>query len=108
VPIVFGQKWVTAIPILVLICLSALPLTLYNPSYQLLNAVGKTRITLYWGLIYTVFFVISLLIAVKWGIFWVAATVLICQGLAQPIFSVWAIRYVFGKNSFFSLAKSKS
>ncbi|MCC5652799.1 lipopolysaccharide biosynthesis protein [Nostoc sp. XA013] len=105
VPIVFGQKWVAAIPVLVLICLSALPLTLYNPTYQLLNAVGKTHINLYWNLTYTVFFAICLLIAVKWGIFWVAITVLFCQGLAQPIFSVWVIRYIFGKASHFSLAE---
>lgn len=97
VPIVFGQKWVTAIPILVLICLSALPLPFSNATYLLLNAVGKTHINLYWNLIYTVLFAISLLLSVKWGIFWVAATVLICQGLCQPIFSLWGIKYVFGK-----------
>lgn len=97
VPIIFGQKWVTAIPILVLICLSALPLALYNPTYLLLNAVGKTHINLYSNLIYTVFFAIALLVAVQWGIFWVAATVLICQVVAQPMFSIWAIRYVFGQ-----------
>ncbi len=105
VPIIFGQKWVTAVPILVLICLSALPLPLYNATSLLLNAVGKTHINLYCNLIYTVFFTIALLVAVKWGIFWVAATVLICQVLAQPIFSVCAIKYVFGKNSPLSVAK---
>ncbi len=97
VPIIFGQKWISTIPILVLICLSALPLAFYNPTYLLLNAVGKTHINLYWNLIYTVFFAIALLVAVQWGIFWVAVTVLICQVLAQPVFSIWAIKYVFGQ-----------
>ncbi|OUL26835.1 lipopolysaccharide biosynthesis protein [Nostoc sp. 106C] len=105
VPIVFGQKWVSAIPVLVLICLSALPLPLYNATALLLNAIGKTHINLYCNLIYTVLFAIALLVSVKWGIFWVAATVLICQVIAQPIFSVWAIRYVFAKNSSFSVAQ---
>ncbi|MDZ8235955.1 MAG: lipopolysaccharide biosynthesis protein [Nostoc sp. ChiQUE01a] len=101
VPIIFGQKWVTAIPILILICLSALPLTIYNPTYLLLNAIGKTHINLYWNLIYTVLFAISLLVAVQWGIFWVAVTVLICQVVAQPAFSIWAIRYFFRQTSSF-------
>ncbi len=105
VPIVFGQKWVTAVPVLVLICLSALPLPLANATYLLLKAVGKTDIVLYWNLIYTVLFAISLLVAVKWGIFWVAAAVFICQILSMSIFSIWAIRYVFGKNSAFSVVE---
>lgn len=105
VPIVFGQKWVTVVPILVLICLSALPLPLANATYLLLKAVGKTDIVLYWNLIYTVLFAISLLVAVKWGIFGVAAAVFICQVLSQFIFSTWAIRNVFGKKSAFSFAE---
>jgi len=105
VPIIFGQKWVSAVPILVLICLSALPLPLYNATCLLLNAVGKTHINLYCNLIYTMFFAMALLVAVKWGIFGVAATVLICQLIAQPIFSICAVRYIFAKNSVFSLAK---
>ncbi|AOY81440.1 MULTISPECIES: lipopolysaccharide biosynthesis protein [Moorena] len=94
VPIVFGQKWVVAIPILILICLSALPLALTNTTTELLNAVGKTKLNLYWNLIYTVIFSSCLLLAVNWGIVWVARAVLICQ-LLTPIFTIWAIRYVF-------------
>ncbi len=105
VPIIFGQKWVTAVPILVLICLSALPLPFSNATYLLLKAVGKTDIVLYWNLFYTVFFAIALVIAVKWGILGVAASVLICQLLSQSIFSTWAIKYVFGKKSSFSLTE---
>ncbi|NEO66397.1 MAG: oligosaccharide flippase family protein, partial [Moorea sp. SIO4G2] len=94
VPIVFGQKWVGAIPILILICLSALPLPLTNTTTQLLNAVGKAQINLYWNLIFTVIFATCLLVAVNWGILWVAVAVLICQ-LLTPIFTILAIRYVF-------------
>lgn len=97
VPIVFGQKWLTAIPILVLICLSALPRPFSIAASLLLQAVDKTHINLYWDLIFTVIFAISLLIAVKWGIFWVAAAVLITHGLALPLFTIWAIKYVFGR-----------
>jgi O-antigen/teichoic acid export membrane protein len=103
VPMVFGQKWITAIPVLILICLSALPFPLSSTIYYLLNAVGKTRISLYYSLISTTMFTIALLTAVKWGILWVAASVLLCQLTISPMFSIWAIRYVF-KNSSFSLA----
>lgn len=95
VPIVFGQKWVTATPILILICLSALPRPFCDAASMLLNSVDKSHITLYWNLLFTVIFAISLLVAVKWGIFWVAAAVLITHVLGMPIFTIWASRYVF-------------
>ena len=93
VPIIFGHKWVTAIPILILICLSAAPRPFGDAASMLLNSVDKSHINLYWNLIFTVFFAISLLLAVKWGIFWVAATVLITHVIAIPIFTVWASNY---------------
>jgi O-antigen/teichoic acid export membrane protein len=94
VPIIFGQKWVTAIPILILICLSAVPRPFGDAASMLLNSVDKSHINLYWNLIFTVIFAISLLFAVKWGILWVAAAVLITHVIAIPIFTVWASRYV--------------
>lgn len=105
VPIVFGQKWVAAIPILVLICLSALPRPFASSASQLLQVVDKNHIDLYWNLIFTVIFAIFLLVAVKSGIFWVAASVLICHALALPIFTILVIRYVFDRNSPLSLSK---
>lgn len=99
VPIIFGQKWVTAIPILVLICLSAVPITVSRSTSQLLQAVDKIHIDLYWNVIFTVLFTASLIVATQAGIFWVAATVLVSQILAVPIFVVWVSRYMFAKNS---------
>ena len=98
-PIVFGQKWLAAIPILVLICLSALPRPFAIAASLLLQAVDKTHINLYWDLVFTIVFAISLLVAVKSGILWVAAAVLITHGLALPLFTIWAIRYVFRRKS---------
>ncbi|AKG21026.1 lipopolysaccharide biosynthesis protein [Calothrix sp. 336/3] len=97
VPIVFGQKWVPGIPILILICLSAIPLSLSRATSQLLQAVDKTQVDLYWNLIFTVFFAASLLVAVQGGILWVAIAVLFTQLIAMPIFGIWVIRQVFGK-----------
>jgi PST family polysaccharide transporter len=95
VPIVFGEKWLSAIPILRLICLSALPTALSFSVFRLLQAVGKPHIALYWNLIFTSLFTICLLVAVQGGIIWVAIAVLAIQLLATPIFTAWVTRYVF-------------
>ncbi len=94
VPIVFGSQWISAIPILVIICLSAIPLTFISATYQLLIAVGKMKLTLQWNVIYTIIFAFALLLAVRWGVLWVAITVLICQVLTL-IFSTWVLKDVF-------------
>jgi O-antigen/teichoic acid export membrane protein len=100
VPLIFGNKWVQlgAIPVLALVCLSAIPRPFAEAASLLLQAVDKTRITLLWNLIFTGIFAIFLLVAVKEGIIWVAASVLIAHCLFLPMFTVWASRYVFSKN----------
>lgn len=98
VPIVFGQKWIAAIPILIVICLSAIPRPFSDAASMLLQSVDKSRLDLYWNLIFTVIFTISLLIAVQWGIFWVAIAVFLSHVLAMPLFTIWATRYVFKSN----------
>lgn len=95
VPIVFGEKWVPAIPVLILICLSALPLTLAFAISQLLQAVNKTHLDLYWNVIFTILFFLVLLVTVHQGVLAVAWAVLITQGVAIPIFAIWAVRQVF-------------
>jgi PST family polysaccharide transporter len=103
VPIVFGKKWVIAIPILILICLSAIPRPFSNAATMLLLAVDKADINLKWSLIFTVFFAMSLLVGLQGGILAVAAAVFISHAVAMPIFSIWATKYVIRTQS--SLAK---
>ena len=98
VPIIFGSKWSSAIPILIVICLSAIPLAFASATYQLLNAVGKIKLTLQWNVVYTVIFVLALLLIVKQGVMWVAITVLVCQILTL-LFSYWATQNVFKKSN---------
>jgi PST family polysaccharide transporter len=99
VPLVFGEKWTEGIPILILICLSVLPFSFSIFTNDLLNTVGKTKITLYLNLIYTCIFGLTLLICVRWGILAVAAGVLLSQLVVSPIFGIWAIAKVFKKDS---------
>jgi O-antigen/teichoic acid export membrane protein len=97
VPIVFGQKWIEGIPILIIICLSAIPIALSRATSQLLQAVDKTHLDFYWNLIFTGLFAAALLIAIPQGIFTVACAVLISQLVAIPIFTIWVLRYIFPK-----------
>jgi PST family polysaccharide transporter len=108
VPIVFGQKWIPAIPILITICLSVIPRIFGWASSLLLNALDKTHITLYLNIVLTVIFAISILVTVKWGIFWVAVAVLISHLLVLPGFTIWTHHYAFNKNLSFNAHKNQS
>ncbi len=94
VPIIFGQKWVSAIPVLITICLSVLPIVVYQSTVHLLNSVNKIKFNLYWNLIFTGLFSLVLLAVVKYGILVVAISVLICQ-ILNSIFAGWVIKHVF-------------
>jgi O-antigen/teichoic acid export membrane protein len=95
IPIIFGAKWIPAVPILILICLSAIPFAMGNANSQLLRALGQTKLDLSWNSIFTVGFALILLLVVKQGIFWVAAAVLAVQMFAVPNFSWFIYRKFF-------------
>ena len=97
VPIIFGKKWVSAIPVLILICLSVIPMTFKHASSLLLNAVDKSHISLYFDLIYTVGFAIAILISAQWGILAVASTVLVINIVFSAVFSIFASKKAFFK-----------
>jgi O-antigen/teichoic acid export membrane protein len=95
VPIIFGQKWLEAIPILILICLSAMPRPFAEAASMLLQSIDKGRIDLYWNGLFTVVFVAALLVGMQWGIYGVAAVVLAVHAAAIPIYSLWVNHFVF-------------
>ncbi|MFN5513345.1 MAG: lipopolysaccharide biosynthesis protein [Cyanobacteriota bacterium] len=95
VPLVFGQKWIPAIPILILICLSALPRPFADSASQLLLAINKPQLDLAWNLIFTALFTLSLLLGVQWQSLGVAWAVLLTHWLCLPLFTLWVSRYVF-------------
>jgi len=95
VPIVFGQKWVGVIPVLVLICLSAIPRPFADATSQLLLSVDKAQLDLRWNLLFTGVFTLSLLIGVQWQSLGVAIAVLATHAVLMPLFVIWGTRYVF-------------
>jgi PST family polysaccharide transporter len=94
VPIIFGEKWLPAVPSLILICLSALAYPFGFAVYHLLNTVGKTRINLYWSFSNVIIFTILVLATVNLGMAWVAASSIIVQ-IPTLLFGLWAFRHVF-------------
>jgi PST family polysaccharide transporter len=75
VPIIFGQKWIEAIPILVLICLSAIPRPFGMAASQLLVVIDKGHLNLNWNIIFTLLFLLVLLASVQYGVIAVATCV---------------------------------
>ena len=119
VPIVFGKQWIPAIPILVIICLSAIPRPIANAASQLLVAIGKPHLDLRWNVIFTSFFALALFMGVKseviantllsvdainnltlmlgehWKVIGIATSVLFVHMIFLPFFTIWATRFVF-------------
>jgi teichuronic acid exporter len=93
VPIIFGTKWIPAIPILVLICLSAIPRPFASASSRLLWAVDKPQFDLYWNVIFTILLAIVILIGLHWGVLGVGFAVFLVHAIALPIFTIWSSRY---------------
>ena len=102
VPIIFGDKWVKAVPILILVCLSALPRPFASAAAMLLTSVDKTDLNFKWNLIFTVLLATFLIVAMQWGAVAVATAVFITHIVAMPLFSLWATRYVLRPNSPFA------
>ncbi|WP_425216809.1 lipopolysaccharide biosynthesis protein [Tumidithrix helvetica] len=94
VPTIFGSKWVPAIPILILICLSAIARPFANTASKGLWALDKPNWDFRWNLLFTIFFAISLLVGVHWDVLGVATAVFIAHSIALPAYTVWVASYI--------------
>ena len=79
VPLVFGAKWTPAIPVLMLICLSALARPFASAASQLLRAVGRPAIELRWQTNLTLALTAALLVASQFNVLAVAFAVFVVQ-----------------------------
>ena len=91
-PIVFGEKWLHAgaLPVLILICLSALPRPFAEAASQLLRTLDQPQAELKANIALTLLLFVCLLIGVNWGINGVAWSVLLVHMIFLPIFTLWA------------------
>jgi O-antigen/teichoic acid export membrane protein len=86
-----------AIPVLVLICLSAILRPFADAASWLLLTVGKSDLDLRWNILYTAILAAGLLIGVHWQAVGVATSVLVVHLMCLPVFTFWVTRYVFNK-----------
>jgi teichuronic acid exporter len=98
VPIVFGAKWVAAIPTLALICLSALARPFSNVVSQLLKAIGRPEIELRWQLATTLVLGAALVISAQFSITAVAFAVFIVQTIMLSGFTYFASKNAISKH----------
>ncbi|MEE3717547.1 lipopolysaccharide biosynthesis protein [Tumidithrix elongata RA019] len=94
VPIIFGQKWIPAIPILILICMSAIPRPFANIASSGLWAIDRPNWDFMWSILFTAFFALSLIVGVNWGVLGVAIAVFLAHSLASPAYTAWVSSYI--------------
>lgn len=92
IPLVFGQKWVErgAVPILMLICCSALSRPFADAASLMFRAFGQPQIELHWNLMFTVCLATGIWVGTQWGILGAAIAVMATHLVLQPIYTVWA------------------
>jgi teichuronic acid exporter len=97
VPIIFGQKWVVsgAVPVLIFICLSALPRPFAEAASQLLCARNLPHLDLKWNLLFTAILILAMLIGTTGGILGVAIAVFAAHIVCLPLYTFWAYRRAF-------------
>lgn len=94
VPLVFGERWVEAgaLPILILLCLSALPRPLAEITSQLLRVLDRPAVDFYWSLLFTGLFTVAVAGAAWTGLLGVAVAVLLLHLICIPLFGLWVYR----------------
>ncbi len=95
VPIVFGEQWVHAIPVLAILCLSAIPRPLAESASALLLATGRITMDFVWNVVFTILFVVTVWFAAQHSLLVVATSILIIYSLTHPVYLALAWRKVF-------------
>lgn len=90
VPALFGEAWRPAVPVLMLICLSALPRPFAAATSQLLRAVDRPGIELVWQGWMTACLIVALAAGSQGGIAGVALAVLVTQAVFGALFTCLA------------------
>lgn len=99
VPIIFGQKWVDqgAVPILIIICISALSRPFANAASMLFRAIGLPQVDLWWNLGFTLLLTVAVVFGASYGTLGVAVAVMATHLILQPLYAGWARQIVLTK-----------
>jgi len=100
VPLVFGEQWETATPILSLLCLSAVLRPLAESASTLAHATNNVRGDFIWNGVFTLLFIAAVLIGANISLYATAFAVLLVYTIAQPIYTIFMVRHVFAPKTF--------
>ena len=91
VPIIFGEQWRAAVPVLTLLCLSALPRPLAESASALALATDRIKLDFKWNLIFTIIFTITIGIMAHISLTAIAISIFIIYIISHPIYlmMVW-------------------
>ena len=91
VPVIFGEQWSTAVPVLTLLCLSALPRPLAESASALSLATDRIKLDFTWNLIFTIIFIITVSIMAHISLTAIAISIFAIYLISHPIYlmMVW-------------------
>lgn len=94
VPIVFGHKWIPAIYILMILCMSGIPFVLWRATSLLLRAKQQAGFEFKFTILLTVFSLFGLLVSARFGLEAIAWSQLIVLAISTPIFTIFTLKHL--------------
>jgi O-antigen/teichoic acid export membrane protein len=91
VPLFFGHKWDPAVPVIMIVCITAVSQVLSRTTSQALLAVGRPTVNVVLNMIQFAIMVASFLVGVQFGIVGAAAAYT-TMSIAIVPFHLWALR----------------
>lgn len=85
IPAVFGQKWVGSTPVFAVLVLGGIAGSLLRPMGAVVLAMGRADWRLHLQMLEAALVVAGLLVAVHWGLVWVAMAIVLADLLVLPI-----------------------
>lgn len=94
VPIVFGQKWASAVPLMMVLCASGIPFVLWRSTSMLLRAVGKPAFEFRFTLALTIVSLSCLCVTARFGLLAIASAQLVINLIFCPIFTFISLKHL--------------
>jgi len=94
VPLLFGEQWLAAIPILILLVLSALPRPAAETAGQLLRAKNSPETELKWQFGFSLLLITALVIGIQWQLIGIAWAIFLSHIIALPLFVFYCYQHV--------------
>ena len=95
IPLLFGAQWTTAVPLAILICLSAIPRPFAQAASQVLWAKNRAGTDFRYNLAFTLCFALALLGGMPFGLLGVAAAVVLVHWIVMPLFTYGVSCYIW-------------